>query len=187
MAGPEKTRKSGKVKGGIMDSVAEPETGADETDDLEAQLAAVANDIAESEEIDDLDDRLGNTRDDDRESLDMLDSLADEIGSENVRAGRAQFPQLHPSDEIHASDSIERLLDVGLSLSVELGRKNMQIKDILTLGPGKIIELDKLAGEPVDLLVNGKLFAKGEVVVVDENFGVRITELINSNDRIRML
>ena len=63
----------------------------------------------------------------------------------------------------------------------------MKIKEILNLGPGKIIELDKLAGEPVDLLVNGKLLAKGEVVVVDENFGVRITELIDPLDRIKML
>ncbi len=74
-----------------------------------------------------------------------------------------------------------------LKLSVELGQKDMPIRDILALGPGKIIELDKLAGEPVDLLVNGKLLAKGEVVVVDENFGVRITELIETVDRIRML
>jgi flagellar motor switch protein FliN/FliY len=63
----------------------------------------------------------------------------------------------------------------------------MQIREILDLGPGKIIELDKLAGEPVDLLVNGKLLAKGEVVVVDENFGVRITDLINPKDRVRSL
>ncbi|MCD6308993.1 MAG: flagellar motor switch protein FliN, partial [Candidatus Latescibacteria bacterium] len=82
---------------------------------------------------------------------------------------------------------IERLMDVSLSLSVELGRKMIQIRDVLELGPGKIIELDKLAGEPVDLLVNGKLLAKGEVVVVDENFGVRITDLISPKDRVKSL
>ena len=114
------------------------------------------------------------------------EGLADEI-PEETPVGEARFQQLVPSDEIPAKDSIDRLLDVGLNLSVELGRKDMQIKDILALGPGKIIELDKLAGEPVDLLVNGKLLAKGEVVVVDENFGVRITELINTTDRIKML
>ena len=72
-----------------------------------------------------------------------------------------------------------------MSLTVELGRTKMYIKDILGLGEGSIIELDKLAGEPVDLLVNGKLIAKGEVVVIDENFGVRVTDIVSPTDRIK--
>ncbi|RKX19163.1 MAG: hypothetical protein DRP26_03940, partial [Candidatus Zixiibacteriota bacterium] len=64
---------------------------------------------------------------------------------------------------------------------------NMAIEDILNLGPGSVVELDKLAGEPVDLLVNNKLLAKGEVVVVDENFGLRVTSMISPQDRIRSL
>jgi len=111
----------------------------------------------------------------------LLDGIPDELGGDEgseVAVKPVEFQQLKPSDEMTGRDNVERLLDVSLSLSVELGRKQMQIKEILDLGPGKIIELDKLAGEPVDLLVNGKLLAKGEVVVVDENFGVRITESV---------
>jgi flagellar motor switch protein FliN/FliY len=78
-------------------------------------------------------------------------------------------------------------LDVSLPVSIELGRTSMAIEDILCLGPGSVIELDKLAGEPVDLLVNDKLLAKGEVVVVDENFGLRVTSMISPQDRIRSL
>ena len=70
---------------------------------------------------------------------------------------------------------------------MELGRTNKTIKEILEISPGTIVELDKMAGEPVDILVNGKLVAKGEVVVIDENFGVRITEIINSIDRVKSL
>ena len=76
------------------------------------------------------------------------------------------------------------LMDVQLVLTVELGRTKKYVKDILGLGEGSIIELDKLAGEPVDLLINGKLIAKGEVVVIDENFGVRITEIVDPSERI---
>lgn len=76
------------------------------------------------------------------------------------------------------------IMDVPLNITVELGRTKMKIKEILDLGPGSIVELDKLAGEPVDILVNGKLMAKGEVVVIDESFGVRITDIISQMERI---
>jgi flagellar motor switch protein FliN len=70
------------------------------------------------------------------------------------------------------------VLDIDLPISIELGRTTMLIRDIVRLAPGSIVELDKLSGEPVDLLVNGKMFARGEVVVVDENFAIRITDLV---------
>ena len=70
-------------------------------------------------------------------------------------------------------------MDVPLQVTVELGRTRKLIRDILELAPGSVIELDKLAGEPVDILVNGKLIAKGEVVVIDDNFGVRITKIVS--------
>ena len=82
---------------------------------------------------------------------------------------------------------IDILLDVSLPITIELGRTRMLIRDVLKLGPGSIIELDKLSGEPVDLYVNEKKFAKGEVVVIEENFGVRITELIKVNERLKAL
>src|SRR3989339_601939 len=82
---------------------------------------------------------------------------------------------------------IDMLLDVTLQVAIELGRTNMSIKKILELGPGSIIELDRMAGEPVDLLVNDKVVAKGEVVVVDENFGIRIVKLISPEERLKNL
>lgn len=83
--------------------------------------------------------------------------------------------------------NIDLLLDVPLQVTVELGRTKRPIKDVLALGPGSVLELDKLAGEPVDVLVNGQLVARGEVVVIDENFGVRITDIISPVDRVRSL
>jgi flagellar motor switch protein FliN len=73
------------------------------------------------------------------------------------------------------------LLDVKLGVTVELGKSTKTLEEVLSLGEGSIIELDKLAGEPIDLLVNGKPIAKGEVVVIDENFGVRITKILDNN------
>jgi flagellar motor switch protein FliN len=85
------------------------------------------------------------------------------------------------------SNNIDLLLDIPLNVTVELGQTKKKIKDILDLTPGSVIELDKLAGEPVDVLINHKHIAKGEVVVIDENFGVRITEIINQRDRLEKL
>jgi flagellar motor switch protein FliN len=84
-------------------------------------------------------------------------------------------------------ERLELLLDIKLDVSIELGRSKMLLRDILELGPGAVIELDKMAGETVDLLINDKKLAEGEVVVVDENFGVRITHLISMEERIKML
>jgi flagellar motor switch protein FliN/FliY len=99
-----------------------------------------------------------------------------------------QFMPLTPdflgSDRSHG---IELLMDVALEVSVELGRSQMSIADILALRTGSVIELDKLAGEPVDVSVNGTLIARGEVVVVDEKFGVRITEVVSKARRIATL
>lgn len=79
---------------------------------------------------------------------------------------------------------IEMLMDVALEVSVELGRSHMSIAEILALRTGSVVELDKLAGEPVDVSVNGTLIARGEVVVVDEKFGVRITEVVSKARRL---
>ena len=79
------------------------------------------------------------------------------------------------------------LLDISLPITIELGRTSMLIRDVLQLGPGSVIELDKVSGEPVDLYVNDRKFARGEVVVIEENFGVRITELIRVDERVKAL
>lgn len=107
---------------------------------------------------------------------------------EKVKVQPIAFQPLSRDDDNKKdSPNLSLILDVSLQLSVELGRTNMKIKDILDLSEGSIVELDKLAGEPVDLLVNGKLLAKGEVVVIDENFGVRITEIISPVERVKNL
>ncbi|MBT2688567.1 flagellar motor switch phosphatase FliY [Bacillus sp. ISL-47] len=83
--------------------------------------------------------------------------------------------------------NLDMLLDIPLQVTVELGRTKRSVKEILELASGSIIELDKLAGEPVDILVNNRLIAQGEVVVIDENFGVRVTDIISQSDRIKKL
>lgn len=83
--------------------------------------------------------------------------------------------------------NLELILDIALEVKVELGRTTRKIREVLELAPGSVIELDRLAGEPVDVLVNNKLFAKGEVVVIDENFGVRITDILTIQERIEAL
>ena len=94
-----------------------------------------------------------------------------------------QFANLSAGPEVSDRGNIGLLMDVSMELTVELGRTRWPIKQILEMGEGTIIELDKLAGEPVDILVNHKLIAKGEVVVIDENFGVRVTEIISGLER----
>lgn len=106
---------------------------------------------------------------------------------EKVTVKPVQFQSFKEEEHPKQSASLDLIMDVPLKVTVELGRTKKSIKEILELGPGSIIELDKLAGEPVDILVNGKFVAKGEVVVIDENFGVRITEIVNSNQRINSL
>lgn len=91
----------------------------------------------------------------------------------------ADFPELGAGAAGRGPGNINLLLDVKLPVSIELGRTTQPISEILQWGQGSIVELDKLAGEPVNLLVNNRLVAKGEVVVVDENFGLRITSLIS--------
>lgn len=97
------------------------------------------------------------------------------------------FEQFPKTQQPGAPHSIDMLLDVTLPISIELGRTHMPIQDILNLGPGSVVELSKLAGEPVDLLVNNKMIARGEVVVVDENFGIRVTSMVSQEDRIKSL
>ena len=96
----------------------------------------------------------------------------------NIQPAQFQnFAQMPSLDGI-APENIDLIMDVPLEVTVELGRTSKSIKDILDFSPGTIIELDKLAGEPIDVLVNGKFVAKGEVVVIEESFGIRVTEII---------
>ncbi|ETT73899.1 MULTISPECIES: flagellar motor switch phosphatase FliY [Paenibacillus] len=106
----------------------------------------------------------------------------------NVNVQPVQFANLSAGAFGNIDENnLNLLMDIPLKVTVELGRTQKQIKDILEMSQGSIIELDKLAGEPVDILVNNKLIAKGEVVVIDENFGVRVTDIVSQWDRIQKL
>ncbi|WP_017753764.1 flagellar motor switch phosphatase FliY [Calidifontibacillus oryziterrae] len=117
-------------------------------------------------------------------------------GPQHIGAGQANPANIQPvafsafeqtTLEPQESSNLNMLLDIPLHVTVELGRTKRSVKEILELSAGSIIELDKLAGEPVDILVNNKLIAKGEVVVIEENFGVRVTDIISQTDRIKKL
>lgn len=109
----------------------------------------------------------------------------------NQRAANVQPAAFSNFDTPSLNDAeaknLSMLLDIQLQVTVELGRTKRSIKEILELSQGSIVELDKLAGEPVDILVNNKLIAKGEVVVIDENFGVRVTDIVSQSDRLKNL
>jgi flagellar motor switch protein FliN/FliY len=106
-------------------------------------------------------------------------------GGDQSEVKSVDFPQFEASDAGDSEGNLNMLMDVPMEVAVELGRTDLQVKEILNLGQGSIIELERLAGEPVDLLVNGRLVARGEVVVIDESFGVRVTSIVSPMDRIK--
>lgn len=99
----------------------------------------------------------------------------------------ATFAAFAPSTASPAANDIGMLLDVPVQLSIELGRKRMPIKQVLQLAQGSVVELDARAGDPMDVLVNGFLIARGEVVVVNDRFGVRLTDIVTPSERMRRL
>lgn len=145
---------------------AEPvEEPRDEKENMEAQTNDSATQEEESEHKVDL------------TIVDGGGSKSSPEGATEVKTARfGPLPAGGASDE---HSGMEMLLDVKLDLSVELGRTIIPVRGVLQLGPGAVVELEKPAGEPVEIYVNGKLIAKGEVVVVDENFGVRVTEIVS--------
>ena len=100
---------------------------------------------------------------------------------------KTEKPDKDEKPEQSSAKDIGFLLDIPLELAVQLGKTKMLIKDLLQLGQGSVIELDKLAGEPMELLVNNKLVAKGEVVIVNERLGIRLTDIISPSERIKQL
>lgn len=117
----------------------------------------------------------------------MEQTMEKEIKQSEIEIQKASFQPLMAQTSQALPKNIDLILDVPLEVSVVLGRTKKSIKDILSLGTGSLIELDKLAEEPVEILVNGKTVAFGEVIVVDENFGVRITSIVSSADRVKTL
>ena len=100
----------------------------------------------------------------------------------------AQFPSFEEGGAKKvATRDLDFILDIPLEIAVELGRTTMLVNDLLQLGQGSVIELNKLAGEPLEILINGKLVARGEAVVINEKFGVRITDIISPMERVKQL
>jgi len=97
------------------------------------------------------------------------------------------FAELSDDNGSAGGRDINFLLDIPLVVMIEIGRTKMFIKDLLQLGQGSVIELDKMVGEPMDVFVNGKLIARGEVVVINEKFGIRLTDIVSPVERIQQL
>jgi flagellar motor switch protein FliN/FliY len=116
-----------------------------------------------------------------------LEEQGPESGDDGAEA--AEFAQLH--DDGRASDGgnvkIDSILDVPVTIAMEIGRARINIRNLLQLNQGSVVELDRLAGEPMDVLVNGTLIAQGEVVVVNEKFGIRLTDIVSPADRVKQL
>ena len=104
-------------------------------------------------------------------------------------AARAEFEDLQDEPEPYEGSDIQldAILDVPVTMAMEIGRTRINIRNLLQLNQGSVVELDRLAGEPMDVLVNGTLVAKGEVVVVNEKFGIRLTDIISPSDRVKRL
>ena len=114
------------------------------------------------------------------QAVDGLHDVQAEKLADQIKAGDDSLNKLKVQN-------LDFILDIPLKVTVELGRTEVIIKDLLQLGQGSVLELDKLAGEPLEILVNGKLVAKGEVVVVNEKFGIRLTDIISPIERIETL
>lgn len=117
----------------------------------------------------------------------QVDSTTEEQQS---AAEKADFDELEQSGDSQPSDppkdvDLNVILDVDITLELEVGRTNMSVRDLLQLNQGSVVELDRLAGEPLDVLVNGTLVAHGDVVVVNNNYGIRLTDVISPSERIR--
>ena len=113
--------------------------------------------------------------------------MAQELRAPSEQVAAASFANFSPTPMNMPSGDISMILDIPVQLTVELGRTRIPIKNILQLAQGSVVELDALAGEPMDVLVNGYLIAQGEVVVVNDKFGIRLTDIVTPSERMRRL
>ena len=123
---------------------------------------------------------------------DWADAMAEQADAEAEEAQKAELDQLDESaiggDGASSGDAkLDAILDIPVTISMEVGRSNITIRNLLQLNQGSVIELDRVAGESLDVLVNGTLIAHGEVVVVNDKFGIRLTDVISQTERIKKL
>ncbi len=148
---------------------AEPESQMSEEDRMAAEWAAA---LSESKAAD-VGGRSGE--------------VAAEVTQPAAQVAPASFTNFTPGSPAAAGNDINMILDIPVQLTVELGRTRIPIKHILQLAQGSVVELETLAGEPMDVLVNGYLIAQGEVVVVNDKFGIRLTDIVTPSERMRRL
>ncbi|MBC8745434.1 flagellar motor switch protein FliN/FliY [Paraburkholderia sp. WC7.3g] len=126
--------------------------------------------------------------DEDAAMADWASALAEQNGNDEINpAAGAVFQPLSKVAPTSTHNDIDMILDIPVQMTVELGRTKIAIRNLLQLAQGSVVELDGLAGEPMDVLVNGCLIAQGEVVVVNDKFGIRLTDIITPSERIRKL
>lgn len=127
-------------------------------------------------------------REEDIDESPSVESPEEEIPEEKVDVDEARFQSFENREEKRANGAnLNMLMDLEMPITIELGRTRLSVREVLNIGQGSIIELDKLSGDPVDVFINDRKFARGEVVVVDENFGVRITEILSPTEKLRSL
>jgi len=118
----------------------------------------------------------------------MAEDELNPIVNETTKSSSVEVPVLEQEGrEGDSQNGLEFILDISLTVSARLGSVKMMIRDLLQLAQGSIVELDKLAGEPLEILVNDKIIARGEVVVVNEKFGIRLTEVVSAMERVQRL
>jgi len=132
---------------------------------------------------------MNDTTDNDDVGDDWAAAMNEQAVAEEVSPAPADFKNLQPdAGALNAmEENIEMILDIPVTVSVEIGRSKINIRNLLKLNQGSVVELDRLAGEPMDVIVNGTLIAHGEVVVVNEKFGVRLTDVISAEERVKKL
>jgi flagellar motor switch protein FliN/FliY len=125
------------------------------------------------------------------EALEEQTDQETEQAAAATNADPAQFQQLQDESAVMGGDgsevSLNGILDIPVTISMEIGRTQINIRNLLQLNQGSVVELDRLAGEPMDVMVNGTLIAQGEVVVVNEKFGIRLTDVISPSERVKRL
>ena len=176
----------------LLNDSSEPEVSTEETVAINETAAATSTAEKPTQSMDDAkipverEQRFYPTEQ--HEETNQTQYLGNHYDGENTTIEQASFSSLEPASmPTKRQRNLDMLMDISLKVTVELGRTKKTIKEILDLSSGSIVELDKLAGEPVDILVNGKLIAEGEVVVIEENFGVRLTDIISQSDRLMNL
>jgi len=120
----------------------------------------------------------------------MADAWAAALGEQSDgEAKRAELEELHEENPLSQEErrKLDTILDIPVTITMEVGRSQISIRNLLQLNQGSVVELDRIAGEPLDVLVNGTLIAHGEVVVVNDKFGIRLTDVISQNERIKKL